>query len=119
MRNMRTLLLLILCLVLPLQGFAALVAFEPHCPMAMPACADAEAVSDDAMARDCCNDADTAAKTGKLCKTGQECSSGAQCLLLPPVVHAVAPAATERFALISPFIRTLSPAGLWRPPAHL
>lgn len=116
---MRTLLLLILCLVLPLQGVAAVVAFEPRCPMAMPACADAEAVSDDAATRDCCNDADTVAKTGKLCKTGQECSSGAQCLLLPPVAHAVAPVAAERFALLSPFIPSLFPAGLWRPPTQL
>lgn len=118
MRKFRTLLLLILCLAIPLQGFAALVALEPHCPM--------EAVSmgsmddaDDSMLHDCCNDEETAAKTGKLCKTGQECSSGAQCLLFPSVMPAVAPVDAERFSLISPFIPLLSAAGLWRPPTQL
>jgi hypothetical protein len=115
---MKTLLLLILCFAIPLQGFAALAAFETHCPM--------EAVSmgsmddaDDPMMRDCCNDPDTVAKTGKLCKMGQECSSGAQCLLFPSVMSAVAPVDAERFSLISPFIPLLSAAGLWRPPTQL
>lgn len=117
MRTMRTLLLLILCLAIPLQGFAAMVALEPPCPMEATAAGSMDA--SDSMAHDCCNDADTVAKTGKLCKMGQECPSGGQYLLFPPVVLAVAPVTVDRFSLITHFIPTLSPAGLWRPPTQL
>ena len=116
---MKRLLLLTLCLLLPFQGFAALVAFEPPCPMAMSAGSDAEAVSVDAMASDCCNDADTVAQTGELCKSGQECSSGGPGLLFPPMMQAVAPVAAERFTLLSLFIPRLFLDGLWRPPTQL
>lgn len=118
MRKFRTLLLLVLCFAVPLQGFAALAAFEPHCPMEAASMGSMDDV-DGAMMHDCCNDEETAAKTGKLCKTGQECSSGAQCLLFPFMMPTVAPVAVERSSLISPFIPAFSPAGLWRPPTQL
>ena len=113
---MRTFLLLVLCLAIPLQGFAAVVALESPCPMETTAAGDTAAVS--AM-HGCCNDADTAAKTGKACKTGQECQSGGQYLVFPPVVHSFASSASDRFSLIEPFLHAFIPSGVWRPPTQL
>lgn len=66
---------------------------------------------------DCCNDADTFAKTGKACKPGQECSVGSFAMpaavlpwrSLPPAVEPVA----RLMVLMPPDIVALP----WRPPA--
>lgn len=115
MQKIRLFLLLILCLAIPLQGFAAAVAFEPPCPMEMTSDGDTAAVS--AM-HDCCNDADTVAKTGKACKTGQKCPSGGQYLAFPPVMHSFTSSASDRLSLIAPFPHAFTPSGVWRPPTQ-
>lgn len=116
---MRTFLLLILCLAIPLQGFAALAAFEPPCPMESPTTVDATDVADVPMAHDCCNDADTFAKTGKVCKTGQECQSGSQGALFMLKTDFAPPRHSVRFSLIALSVYSFDPSGLWRPPSQL
>lgn len=65
--------------------------------------------------RGCCNDAETAKKTGQLCKTGQTCSSSSSGLL--PSLHLLlvpfAPVVPPTVALAIP---TFYPLDLWRPP---
>ncbi len=81
---MRRLLALVLCLLIPLQGFAAPRTEEPPCPMqAMMAmqpdigdAIDVTAQADDGMP-DCCNDLATFEHTGQACKTGQACAAPA------------------------------------------
>lgn len=119
LRNVKIHLLLILCLAIPLQGFAAAIAFGPPCAMESPAVGDAAAVSAEPMARDCCNDTDTFAKTGKMCKTGQACSAGSVYLVFPPTVFPLAAATTDRGALIEPFVYAMFSSGVWRPPTQL
>lgn len=70
-------------------------------------------------AGDCCEDAETAVKTGKLCKTDTPCSSFSAFVtpsFLAPLTCAqasvLAPALTERIA-------TFDPAGIWRPPTSI
>ena len=115
MPKIKTLLLLILCLAIPLQGFAALAALGPPCSME----AMAGGSMDHSMADDCCNDADTVAKTGKLCKMGQECHSSTQGPLFTLNIHLPSPPHSVRFALVELPVHSLDPAGLWRPPTQL
>lgn len=110
---MRALLAFLLCLTVAFQGIANAHAFEPPCPMeqgmhsAMP---DATAAADD-----CCNDADTAAKTGKPCKPGFGCNLpnvGTVALQVPvqaPTSCGLLPTADR----ITP---SFDPSGVWRPP---
>lgn len=117
MKMFRALLFGLLCFAISLQGFAGVALPEKPCPMESAA-QSAEVVAMAAMAadHDCCNDADTFAKTGKLCKTGQECSAGG-----------IGPIASCRIALFTPVpplridspaqpIFDAAPAGIWRPP---
>jgi hypothetical protein len=122
--SMRRLLALVLCLLIPLQGLAALqTTEEPPCPMqAMMAMQlDASNAADvDAQANallDCCNDLATFERTGQACKTGQACTAPAA--WMPPVgvpqFESIA-AATPPM----PILRARAPgapASLWRPPS--
>lgn len=120
---MRRLLALLLCLLIPLQGFAAPQTEEPPCPMqammamqpdagnAMDVAAQADGLSD------CCNDRATFERTGQACKTGQACTAPA--VWMPPV-------GVPQFASLAaaappmPILRARAPgapASLWRPPS--
>jgi hypothetical protein len=106
--QLRQLLILLLCLTLPLQGWAgAVAATEPPCPMQAAGSADGG---------DCCEDQGSMDGHGKLCKTGQECRAGSWLqvglrlplltpLPLSPVVI------VSRDSPVKP-----PPAGVWRPP---
>jgi hypothetical protein len=122
-RTLRTLLLLLLSLSLPLYGSAAL-AVAPPCPMemaamdrpAMDSAEDAAYEGGDAALADCCADAAVRAATGKPCKAGQECQTGSV-TLPPPAIGQALPAdhgAPPRNALPPP---TQGAADIWRPPA--
>ena len=74
----------------------------------------------DAAAHDCCNDADTTAKTGKACKSGQPCQSAGSLFLLTglgDLPHAPAPAV--RFPRFADIAFSFDPAATWRPPTQL
>lgn len=68
---------------------------------------------------DCCNDAETFAKTGQVCKSGQECNVGVQGLTSFPVTASMTPASAASFPALAVFFRSFEPAALWRPPAQL
>jgi len=68
---------------------------------------------------DCCNDAETFAKTGQVCKSGQECSVGVQGLTSLPVTASMPPASAVSFPALAVFFHSFDPAALWRPPAQL
>jgi hypothetical protein len=116
MRALKTFLALLLCLAIPLQGFARMLESGAPCRMehgmAMPA-----ADTDGAM--DCC---DTAAPAGKACK---HCQAGAHCpcagVLFQASMPGVFPPITgqsPRLARSILFPTSFVPAGLWRPPAR-
>jgi hypothetical protein len=65
-RPMRAFLTFLLCFAVALHGNANAHVFKQPCPMEQGA---PIAMDMSGAAGDCCNDADTAAKTGKLCKT--------------------------------------------------
>jgi len=113
---MRSLLLLLLSLTIPLQGFAAAHAFESPCPMH-----DGLPVSgtDDGMrSHDCCKDhlQDTGTQRSDLCKAGTQCQSASP-VMLSLAVHAAAPVCRPMRAVASKREPPASPLiGVWRPP---
>lgn len=118
---MRLFLALILCLAIPFQGIARAHAIEPPCPMAQFA-ADLSAADQVAHAmtmieHDCCNDADSVAKTGKLCKTGQECKVGQSVALAAPVRLTPDRVPTQVAAHLPALLPPSHPPSVWRPPA--
>ncbi|OYX29364.1 MAG: hypothetical protein B7Z03_09095 [Hydrogenophilales bacterium 32-62-9] len=83
-------------------------------PSAMMDMADAAAM------HDCCNDAETAAETGKPCKSAQPCQSVGQ--FLPFASPDVLPqnlASSVRYPRLADTPFTFDPAATWRPPAQL
>lgn len=112
-RPMRAFLTFLLCFALALHGNANAHVFKQPCPMEQGA---PIAMDLSGSVGDCCNDADTAAKTGKLCKTGQTCSV--------PVVGAIAslplpePIVAESCLVPTARLITLSfdLVAVWRPP---
>lgn len=114
---MRLLIAILLCLAIPLQGWAAGAVVQAPCPMgdmvAMHADATSEAMADLA---DCCNDAATATLTGKLCKTGQECQAPTGWLTTPlqPIVQALP--TSLLLVTATPTPPRGAPASVWRPP---
>ena len=112
-RPMRAFLTFLLCFALALHGNANAHVFKQPCPMEQGASIEMDMSGADG---DCCNDADTAAKTGKLCKTGQSCSV--------PVVFVTASLPLQEPILGSPCLiptarlvtASFDPPALWRPP---
>ncbi len=120
---MRRLLVLVLCLLMPLQGFAAVQVASAPCPMQAMMAMDSDATGMvdspvDAM-QDCCNDAATFERTGQACKTGQDCTAPAAWMPPFPPVEFKAQAAQD---LTAPVWRSLPPGAttrLWRPPTSV
>lgn len=119
---MRRLLALVLCLLMPLQGFAALQVIAVPCPMqaGMSMNVDVGDMADlaDAM-EDCCNDAATFERTGELCKPGQ--SLHVPAVWLPPFASfefqiPTAPSLGEPVWRMHP---PGQPTRLWRPPTSV
>ena len=108
---MRTVAVFLLCLFIALQGNAKVHEFQKPCPMEHKAGSDFSEKTGD-----CCNDAETVAKTGKLCKTVDTCSSsGASLCLSSPLGRCI----PQRFDL-TPQIQSQHASadllGVWRPP---
>jgi len=116
MRRFRVFLFLLLSIAVPLQGYAHFALPKAPCPMEQMAMMDAA----DAAAHDCCNDAETAAKTGKACKSGQPCQSVGSLFPvtgLGDLPHVLATSA--RFPRLADITFSFDPAATWRPPAQL
>lgn len=122
MRKLRLFLLMLLCLAIPLQGVAGVHMLSAPCPMeqsggtaqATMADMDQQAMAD----HDCCNDAETAAKTGKMCKTGQDCPVSAlyPASFVSSLPLSVAP--TMQYPSLVLSVRTFEASSVWRPPTR-
>ena len=110
---MRIVHLLLLCLSLAFANGSYAQNHEENCPMQQDG---SMATMNHADMPDCCNDAATAAKTGEFCKAEQDCSiSNVVLLFSVPSWNFVS---TDRRLVRAgiPFVPTLAPADLWRPP---
>lgn len=142
MRRLIAIALSFLCIALPLRSIADAAASGKHCPMmqahvqtdeqpqtqADPHTQQASlehadthptshASSPSSGGHNCCNDADTVARTGQLCKMGQKCSAP-MTYLLPPTMLQVAVATQHTVvAPLSITLHTRPPAAVWRPPS--
>ncbi len=118
MRLMKLGLACLVCIGVSIQGFASVVATEAPCPMMQ---AGVESAGDSAMqsdmSHDCCTDAATFAKTGKLCKADLPCQSLNQAPQTAYSLVLFAPAAEPSDPFPDRVIRTFEPAPVWRPPA--
>jgi hypothetical protein len=113
---MRKLLMLGLCLALALQGVVAQASVvEKPCPMRQTGHTLATGASH--TVHDCCNDADTAAKTGKACKTGQACPVAGAWLASATPSSSCSPVAGPLVRSPEPFALCIDQRGRWRPPA--
>jgi len=107
--------MLAVCLVLTLQGAAQASFVEKPCPMQKAG--HVHAVHASNSAHDCCNDADTAAKTGKSCKTGQACPAAGAWLMSSLQLCSFSPTTVPLVSSPEPFPLSIHPGGQWRPPA--
>lgn len=118
MRLARFVLVCVLGLGVSSQGFANVAALEAPCPM-MEAESSSAAHSEmqgDA-SHDCCNDAETFSKTGKLCKTDLPCQSVNQMPLSVYSLLFFAMTVEPPRPMPERVIRFHEPARIWRPPA--
>lgn len=117
MKNLRVLLLGLLCFAISIQGFARNGMAENPCPMLQ---SDAAATTMSAAAdHDCCDDADAFAKTGKACKTGQECPAAGIALIPSVQTASFALVAPVRLVSRTPAMIDFAPPGVWRPPSSI
>jgi hypothetical protein len=114
MRRFRVLLLLLLSIVVPLQGYAHVVLPEAHCPM------EQKAVSADGngmAGHDCCPEADGTKKAGKSCPF---CQFLGQLLPVPSFgVLAQEASSSVRYPHLAGVFVSFDPSATWRPPAPL
>lgn len=110
---MRIVSLLLLCFSLAFANVGYAQNHEKNCPMEQGGSMNN---MDHADMPDCCNDAATAAKTGKSCKADQDCSiSNVVILFSVPSWNFVSTDRRLARANIA-FVPTLAPTDLWRPP---
>ncbi len=116
---MRRLLSLVLCLLLPLQGFAALQVVAVPCPMQSGMSMNVD-MGDliDAM-EDCCNDAATFERTGELCKPGQSLHAPAVWLAPFALLEFQAQATSSLRDPVWRMHPPGQPSRLWRPPTSV
>lgn len=100
------------------QGFASVAMLEDPCPMTQTG---DEAVVDSVMysetEHDCCNDAETFDKTGKLCKTDLSCQSLSYASQTPYNLVLLVMTAEPTVPFPDRVIRLHDPTPVWRPPA--
>lgn len=117
MRRLRLILFLLLSLAIPVQGLAQFALQQKACPMELAAM---DMPADMSLMHDCCNDPETAAKTGQPCKTLQSCSSPGQLLFFADIaVLQQERVASVRFPQLAEALFSSDPAATWRPPAQL
>lgn len=104
-------LLLLLCLVLPLNGLASLAVAATPCPM------QSSGMDAHAAHNDCCPEQGSLAEHAKQpCKNAQQCQTGSPLLL--SVNNANAPTARSNPQHVNrlEFLPVQRPGGVWRPP---
>lgn len=113
---MRVFLALLLCFVVAFQGSVGAHASPDSCLMDHDGSPSMSVDASVRAAGDCCNDAETAAKTGKLCKTDTPCSSSSAGVL--PSFHAYMSStqASDPGSALTALIATFDSSGIWRPP---
>ena len=74
---------------------------------------------DSAEVHDCCNDADTIAKTGKLCKADQDCQPVNPGMINLMECRASAPVGIEKASPPSTIVLSFEPSATWRPPTSV
>jgi hypothetical protein len=114
---MRAIFTFLLCLCVATQGYVAAHAFQMPCPMDK---ADIKSFSVDEIAVavvDCCNDAETAAKTGKLCKTDAPCGSSSAFVFPSLQSHLPTTQASELVPVLDAMTASFDLKGVWRPPS--
>ena len=131
MRLFRWFLVFLLSVAIPFQGVVGLAVAETPCPMSavmkqsmmkqsmMAKINSPQASTTEKTTHRCCNDADTIAKTGKLCKSGQECQSSSLCPIVQPEPHVVSFPRTELLTSLNSLTLSFTPPAVWRPPAHV
>lgn len=116
---MRAVLSWLMCLVVLLHISGSVHAYPLPCPMDHGG--SPSMVLDDAAQAlgDCCNDAETAAKTGKLCKTDTPCGSSSAFVpgALPAPMDLAS--ATDPAIALAARVASTDPSGVWRPPSLL
>jgi len=119
----RLILLIVLCLAVPLQGLAAVVAAERVCPMQASMLEAAKALAQGVSSQaenlpDCCAGLLAAGGEGPACK----CSQAAAALAWSTPVDQAAAKAPElqQYCVAWPTSSLMRawPEGIWRPPAH-
>lgn len=104
----------LLCIALPLQASAGMVAANKYClhmqGMVVPSLVGSNA------RHDCCNDSATVAKIGQLCKVGQECSQHPTYMLPPSTPYSALPTEVPQLPVIPLRAHTDPPPAVWRPP---
>ncbi len=118
MRLAKILLSGLVCLGVAFQGFAGAAVVEPPCPMtqAAPDAAMSPTMSGKQM-HDCCTDAATFAKTGKMCKSGMACLSVSQAPRTYPGLIAHVATVGLVTPIPPPLLDSFDPSSVWRPPA--
>ena len=115
MRLLDLFLATLLCLAIPLQGFAGILASPAPCPAETAGLVAADADNE----QSCCNDAETANKTGKSCKAEQNCQIASPGILNQTLSRTWLADAIK----ITPFRNSLAlsdePSATWRPPDSL
>lgn len=113
---MRVFVAWLLCFVVALQGSMSAHALPNPCPMQQGMGQAVSANGDVLAADDCCNDAETAAKTGQPCKVDMPCNPlGAFAV---PSGHARLSPTQSSSPLPAPAAPAASsdPTDIWRPP---
>lgn len=113
------LLILLLCLAIPAQGMAGVLAAVAACPMAQAAAQHPSMNMDDEAADNCCKNAATDDQNGKACKIGQDCGSCGHSVPAVRQTEEFAALMAEEFFIPQSFLPAAPPSGLWRPPALL
>ena len=117
MKLLRLLLVVLISVVIPVNGFAA--APVSPCPMQAQDATAATTASMSAAVDDCCLDMDTSSSQGKSCKPGQACSLGGVFFVLPASFQVFPPVAGVALAhYVSPFFSEPT-ASIWHPPQLL
>ena len=111
---MRAFTVFLFCLSIAFQSTAGTHVFDKPCPIEQGMYAGM--MDDSGGVGDCCNDAETAAKTGKLCKTGLECSLSQVFIVVPRQSPDQKPVATTPLVAGSLFLPSFNPHDIWRPP---
>ena len=119
MRAAKFVLVCLVCLGISFQGFASVVGAHSHCPMTQPGTDPAMAAAMQAagMKHDCCTDAATFARTGKMCKSDLQCQPAGLAPLVSVALNTPVQVCQVIATLPDPLIESVSPSLVWRPPA--